>query len=587
MFRTIQCCMAFGIACLLCAAQTVPEQSAPPPSTSTSPVNNGGSQLTTSPVPVTDAASTVDSMLMPPNLLGEALAFYRKGDLDHAIDKYQALLRKNPKSPDAFTGLARCYLKQEHVERALQIAEQGLAVTDAPRTRVAHAEVLFRQGKITEAEKEWVTVVNSGYPDARAYLGLARVRNALAMYKSGEEMIDKAYRLDPKDPDVQQLWVETLPRSQRIKYLETSLADKNNWNADQRSDMASYLDYLKEGAKKSARGCRLVSKVTSTEAPLVRLLEDPKHLRGYGLTVELNGHKNSLLLDTGASGIVVRRGIAERAGISKVTETKIWGVGDKGKRDAYIGTAESIKIGELEFQNCPVEVIESRSVADENGLIGADVFEDFLVDLDFPNEKLKLGQLPKRPGETAQNIGLKSEGDDSSGDDGDLGSEASQTEGEKAKDMPRPSGLQDRYIAPEMRTFTPVLRFGHDLLVPTRIGDVPYKLFLLDTGALINAISPSAAREVTKVHGDSDAIVKGVSGTVDKVYSANKAVLQFGHLRQENQDITAFDTTSLSNDVGTEISGFLGFAMLRFMDIKIDYRDALVDFSYDAKRWNF
>jgi hypothetical protein len=136
-----------------------------------------------------------------------------------------------------------------------------------------------------------------------------------------------------------------------------------------------------------------------------------------------------------------------------------------------------------------------------------------------------------------------------------------------------------------MRSFTHVFRFGHDLLVPTTIGKVPYKLFLLDTGSLVNFISPSAAREVTKVHGDDSVIVKGISGRVDKVYSANKAVLQFGHLRQENQDMTAIDTKQISDGVGVEISGFLGFTTLRMMDIKIDYRDALVDFKFDEKRF--
>jgi hypothetical protein len=86
---------------------------------------------------------------------------------------------------------------------------------------------------------------------------------------------------------------------------------------------------------------------------------------------------------------------------------------------------------------------------------------------------------------------------------------------------------------------------------------------------------------------DSDTRVEGLNGMVDKVYSANKAVLQFGHLRQENQEVIGFDTTSISDNVGTEVSGFLGFAMLRLLDIKIDYRDALVDFTYDPKRWHF
>jgi hypothetical protein len=47
----------------------------------------------------------------------------------------------------------------------------------------------------------------------------------------------------------------------------------------------------------------------------------------------------------------------------------------------------------------------------------------------------------------------------------------------------------------------------------------------------------------------------------------------------------SFDTKNLSDDVGTEISGFLGFTTLRFLDIKIDYRDALIDFSYDPNHF--
>lgn len=79
--------------------------------------------------------------------------------------------------------------------------------------------------------------------------------------------------------------------------------------------------------------------------------------------------------------------------------------------------------------------------------------------------------------------------------------------------------------------------------------------------------------------------IEGVNGRVDKVFSANKAVLQFGRLKQENQDMTAFDITNISDSIGTEISGFLGFTTLRVLDVKIDYRDALIEFKYDAKCW--
>jgi glyoxylase-like metal-dependent hydrolase (beta-lactamase superfamily II) len=59
-----------------------------------------------------------------------------------------------------------------------------------------------------------------------------------------------------------------------------------------------------------------------------------------------------------------------------------------------------------------VRVLEQRSVVGEDGLIGADVFSSFLVDIDFPNEKLRLSELPKRPDDTSANLSLKTEDED-------------------------------------------------------------------------------------------------------------------------------------------------------------------------------
>jgi len=581
--------LAYGLAVVTGSAADKRQQAAP--SGGQSPAAPPATVPTATPSPaspsVTPGAPTALPSSAPPDPLGEAKALARKGEFDAAIQKYQQVLQERPKSADAYAGLTRVYLKKKDVTQAYETISKGLQVTDSWPVRVALGEVYFRQGKINDAEKEWVGVINSGHLAARAYLGLARVRWAIAMNKTAKTMIDKAHELDPNDPDIQKAWVSTLRRLERIQYYESYLAEPNDSDADERGSLQSYLSYLKERAKQHGRTCRLASKVTATETPLVRLLIDPTHLRGYGLLVALNGTKTKLMLDTGAGGIVVNRRVAERAGISKITETKIGGIGDKGRKNAYIGTADSIRIGELEFQDCPVEVMESRSVAEEDGLIGANVFEDFLVELDFPGEKLKLSELPKRPGEGNQPMALKNEEDDS--DDPEVASKtdpAGETGAKKTASVPPSSGPQDRYIAPEMQSFSRVFRFGHDLLVPTKIGDGPPKLFLIDTGALTNAISPAAAREVTKVQGDPDMIVKGLSGSVKNVYSAHKAVLQFGGLRQENQDMLSFDTTSISENSGTEVSGFLGFTTLRFLDIKIDYRDGLVDFKYNLERLN-
>jgi tetratricopeptide (TPR) repeat protein len=520
----------------------------------------------------------------PPSPLGEALTLYRKGDFDGSIRDYQQVLLENPSSAEAYAGLTRVYLKKKDVQQASDTIHKALQVADTPAVHVALGEVYFRQGKISDAEVEWVKVINSGYADARAYLGLARVRWAISNYKSGWAMIDKAHALDPSDPEILRVWVGKLSSAERIKFLENYLAGENNDDEESRTAMRHYLEYVKARARDPRGSCRLVSKATATEASMAELLEDPQHLRGLGLTVEVNGRKSRLLLDTGASGILINRSLAEKAGVTRLSNVDIGGVGDKGRKSGYRALADSLKIGGLEFQNCPVEVLDQRSVIGEDGLIGADVFSSFLVDLDFPSEKLRLSPLPKRPEETAATINLKTDEDDDSerdseSDDGKA--TAPKPDGSK----PAPSGPQDRYIAPEMQSYTRVFRFGHMLLVATSIGDVPAKLFLLDSGALMNHITPAAAREITKLHGDSDTIVKGLSGSVKSVYRADNAVLQFGHLRQKNQDLISFDLTHISDDVGTEISGTLGFVMLRLLDIKIDYRDGLVDFAYDPNRW--
>ena len=135
-----------------------------------------------------------------------------------------------------------------------------------------------------------------------------------------------------------------------------------------------------------------------------------------------------------------------------------------------------------------------------------------------------------------------------------------------------------------MANWTKVFRFGHGMLVPTIVNDSKPMLFGLDTGAFSNILSLRAGRQVGKVSSEDRVRVRGLNGEVNKVYSSSKATLRFGHLQQPNLDIITLDLSTVSRHTGTEVSGFLGFAMLRLLEVKLDYRDGLVDFEYDPKR---
>jgi hypothetical protein len=189
-----------------------------------------------------------------------------------------------------------------------------------------------------------------------------------------------------------------LPRKERLAALEAYLTGPHPDDEEETKRMTEYLAFLKATADKPVHVCRLVSKVEETETKLETMFgRDIRQMRGIGLSVRLNDRSVRLLLDTGAGGIMVNRKLAEKAGLTPISAVHYGGIGDKGLQSGYTAVADHILVGELEFQDCVVSVSDKGSVGDEDGLIGADVFGRYLVDIDLPGMRLKLSPLPKRP----------------------------------------------------------------------------------------------------------------------------------------------------------------------------------------------
>src|SRR5438270_459551 len=125
-----------------------------------------------------------------------------------------------------------------------------------------------------------------------------------------------------------------------------------------------------------------------------------------------------------------------------VAETKFGGMGDKGRQSGYVAVADKITIGELEFHDCVVEVSDKKNIIDRDGLIGADVFGSYLIDIDIPGERLLLSPLPKRPEDVEQEKSLNSEGDEESS-----AKEAGEGEQKPAAAVRKIVLPKDRYVA--------------------------------------------------------------------------------------------------------------------------------------------
>jgi hypothetical protein len=246
-------------------------------------------------------------------------------------------------------------------------------------------------------------------------------------------------------------------------------------------------------------------------------------------------------LDTGASGILIPHRAADRARVEKLAEATFGGFGDNLKSPGgYHGIGERLRIGSVEYQDALINVTDQETVGTADGLIGTDVFSQFLITLDFASKKLRLNPLP--------------------------GYQASDEE------------LHDRVMSPDMRNFVPVFRFGHMLLVPTRVNDSREVHFVLDTGSAKTLISYEMAEEVSKINRDAQTRINGINGQVADVYQTGDLFLQFGGFRQKNLGMTAFNMWEQSRRLGTEISGFLGLPVLNLFTLTIDYRDGLVNF---------
>ena len=434
-------------------------------------------------------------------------------------------------SPEAYSGLVRSLLKLDDVKAADESSQKALAAL--PQSALAHAargDVYFRRGMIPEAEDEYRAALKLDDKAARAWLGQGKVDAVLARRNKSKAAIAKAHELDPDDGDALYEWAIRQPYPENVAALEKHLAEFHNDPEEERHER-EYTEFVKAIAGRKV--WVPAREVERTEIKLELLTVGPGMARrGYGLRVRLNDRATvTLLLDTGSSGVIITRKLAEKIGARKLSEQALEGVGKSGASAGYKAWVDKVVIGDLEFHDCFVHATP-REIAQVDGTIGTDVFAKYLVSVDFPGRKLRLEPLPA------------------------------------ASDEGRPA---------EPESFTQAFNFGHFLLVSTEVGKKATGLFVIDSGANANTISPELAKSVPAMRA-FNAPMSGASGQVNSAFIADDATLHFASVRKTGERISTLDLSSVSKDLGVEISGQIGFSAMEEMKVLINYRDGLVRF---------
>lgn len=365
----------------------------------------------------------------PNEALASARVLFKNGKFDDAALAFQALVDKDPNSADAQAGLIGSLLHGHKLDQAEQASTKAVAAL--PGSALVHAsmgDVNFRAGRFAEAEGEYRNALKLDARSARAWFGMARMFAMVSMHNRAKEAFAKAHELDPDDQQIYQSWLRTLPYSEQLESVKKTAAEHPGEGEQQRIKVLAALAQKKPWV--------LANEIRPTEINMLpygvthawidtgnRIGSQPIS-KGFALDVKFNDKASArLLLDTGAGGVSIGHKLAEKAGVVKIADSYLFGIGDKGSVDAYVGWVDKIKIGDIEFRDCLVDVSSKNDIGDESGLIGADVFEKFLVTLDFKNWKLSLAPLPKNPAFSG------------------------------SEDAP-----QDRFIAPEMQSYTKAWR---------------------------------------------------------------------------------------------------------------------------------
>lgn len=496
--------------------------------------------------------------LVFPQAASQALELAEKsywlGGFDQAVSLYREAIARDSSSWKAHYWLGRTFLKKDDLEQAERAAQTLYQL--APESAAAHAllgEVRYRMARFDDSRANYLSAIRLDDKFARAYLGLGKILMDECNFKSSKQKLKKAYQLDPNDPDIVRLWASTQKGEERVGLLERYLTLATNEEEKSRAEIQNWIDMRKQTG--FVELFHLDGEAQPTEIKLLRVATGPTG-KSYGLGIKVgfnDGKPVKLHLDTGASGIWIYKNAAEKFKVKQLAAAaRLLGLGDERDPDVYYGWADTITIGALRFKNCVVSVSERRLDTDTEGIIGTDVFHKFLIRLSYPEGVLQLLAFPK--------------GNDSS----------TIADGQSAFDFDR----FGRGVPPEMTRPTLVRLVSGKMLMRTSVNDKLHGYFLIDSGASDNFISKKLAEKASAIGREYQLRVKGMSGSIKQLYSANHITLQFANFRQSNPGVLAFDFSEVSKPLGVEISGLLGHPLLKHFTLLIDYRDGAVQFDY-------
>lgn len=529
------------------------------------------------------AAVTCSAEAAAPTDGSRALAAERYAD---AETFYAAQMSAKP-SITVYAGLVDAQIQLDKVDQALATAKQAVAaLPNSGEAQALLGDAELRASHFDEATAAYATAIKLDKCSARAHFGFGRIEGLYSRHASEQKQYAIAHRLTPANAHISEVTFATLPPALHAKGLRNLLASDTSLPPSHRQRLEQEAALLEAGAI-----CR-PAQMDGAKLPLTPIFFDGVRTRDYALRINTGGSTSvNLELDSTAAGIVLSDNDAKKLGVKPAVD---------GQTTApYLGYVDSVQIGPMQFAKCSVSVVPDAELGHHYSVIGTSFFRDFRLHLDWVAKTITLSPYPGTPILAVEAPPM---------DAVNLGNE---------------------------QGWSHALIDDNRILVPAMVEKRPVGIVMLDTSATLHMLSPKAAAPF-KPSMDQSVNVEGVSGKLVRIFRkdggahqnesdlrdlggipsslvdtvmTNNAVggdidhvsglassngknvpiklvgqrlsVAFAGNQPPDFALYSFDINAASHAAGVDIGGILGYGVLRQYFIDIDYRNGMVNLTYD------
>jgi tetratricopeptide (TPR) repeat protein len=390
------------------------------------------------------------------------------------------------------------------------------------------ADQLFWDGRFTEARTAYERVLALDSQSIPARLGLGRIADLLSQTEQARAQYSSAFQADPMHPDAVLAFASVVAGPARQTLLSNFLALNrvSNHDGSLQNNLRISDAVARLAMERKLAGRTLGTVVSPHQSYRLSLSELWTNNAPSGVTLKARingGPQLRLQLDSGAKGLVLNPAAGRAPHLETLTGSVLYGFGSEEPTLGRVALAASLELGALKITNVLAQVSDTDLVSQADGLIGLDVFKDFVIHLNPRSRRLDLEPLDS---------------------------------------------------AQACADCNQIYRLENLLLLHATINGQAEGNFILDTGSPLSLISHRMVAGSGRTKW-----LNGAQGQQEVDIQSVPASFRIGPQRFLTFDYATFDTRQISQRYGTSIAGAIGYSMLRELNLTVDFQRGLVKLS--------